>query len=297
MKIGVPLSKFAYTPESYAYEKYLTNLGHIVELDYSLNPNNDVNLYFMGTHFFWEKKQGNAKEIHEYQSLSTPPLSKMKNSVKKRLNKQPDARIFLNNLIYKDMNFKDNIPYIYRDMGIDENLFQTPSTNPKYDVIYCGSISGRKGLIEALLNISRICSVLVVGKISEEEKILLNVNNLTLMGAVNRDSLPEIYRNARFGLNYTPDIYPYNVQTSTKTLEYLASGLGVISNKYEWSERFFKEINYQPIWLDSISSSSYLCLDDFEPIDPSIVNEYSWSNILFRSNLENFLRDCLNEQK
>lgn len=41
------------------------------------------------------------------------------------------------------------------------------------------------------------------------------------MGPVNRDQLPEIYKNARFGLNYTPDIYPYNVQTSTKTLEYL----------------------------------------------------------------------------
>jgi hypothetical protein len=58
------------------------------------------------------------------------------------------------------------------------------------------------------------------------------------MGPVSRDQLPEIYKNARFGLNYTPDIYPYNVQTSTKTLEYLASGLGVISNKYKWSEFF-----------------------------------------------------------
>ncbi len=31
-------------------------------------------------------------------------------------------------------------------MGVDEALFQSPSKNPLYDIVYCGSISGRSGI-------------------------------------------------------------------------------------------------------------------------------------------------------
>lgn len=296
MKIGIPISKFAYTPESYAYEKYLTKLGHIVERDHFLNPNNDINLYFMGTKYFWEKKKGIAKEIHEYQSLSTPPYPHFKNLIKNIVNKKPEGRIFLNKVILNEMNFNDDIPFIYRDMGVDNELFQKPNKNPKYDVIYCGSISGRKGLVEVLLNISKTYSVIVIGNISKEEKKILDIKNITLMGKITREDLPAFYREARFGLNFTPDIYPYNIQTSTKTLEYLASGLGVISNKYKWSENFFNEIGYQPIWLDSNNLSEVLYLDNNEVIIPYNIESYSWDNVLCESNLEGFLRDCINEE-
>ena len=57
MKIGIPLSSFAYTPEAYAYEKYLKKLGHQIQLDYELDPDNDINIYFMGTRPFWKKKE------------------------------------------------------------------------------------------------------------------------------------------------------------------------------------------------------------------------------------------------
>lgn len=296
MKIGIPLSRSAYTPESYAYEKYLTGLGHIVEKDYVLDPNNDINLYFMGTKFFWEKKKGIAKEIHEYQSLSTPPYPHFKNLIKNTINKKPEGRIFLNKVILDEMNFNDDIPFIYRDMGVDNELFQKPNKNPKYDVIYCGSISGREGLIEVLLNISKTHSVIVIGDISKEEKKILDIKNITLMGKISREDLPAFYREARFGLNFTPDIYPYNIQTSTKTLEYLASGLGVISNKYKWSENFFNEIGYRPIWLNSNNLSEVLYLDDNEVIIPNTIEKYSWDNVLQESNLECFLRDCINEE-
>lgn len=55
MKIGIILSKYAYTPEAYAYEKFLKNNGHQVQLEYELDPNNDVNIYFMGNRPFWKK--------------------------------------------------------------------------------------------------------------------------------------------------------------------------------------------------------------------------------------------------
>lgn len=294
-KIGIPLSNSAYTPESHAYQKYLIRKGHTVQLDYKLDPDNDINLYIMGLKPFWEKKKGRAKEIHEYQSLSTPSYAKLKNLSKKLLNKKPDGRIFLNSFVCKNMSFKDNVPYIYRDMGVDETLFQIPNPNPDYDILYCGSISGRIGLIEILLNISKFYKVIVVGKVSEDEKNILNVENITLAGMVSREELPRIYRDARFGLNFTPDIYPYNIQTSTKTLEYLASGLGVISNKYEWAEKFFEKINYQPFWLNNDTVLDSSKFDNLTGCDYSVMKEYSWDNILSHSNFEGFLRDILNE--
>lgn len=295
MDIGIPLSKFAYTPEAYAYEKYLKELGHQVQLDYELDPNNDVNIYFMGTRPFWKKKEGRAIEIHEYQSLSTPPYAKLKNFSKKIINNKPNGRIFLNDFVHEHLFFEDKVPFIYRDMGVDENLFQKPNENPDYDIVYCGSVSGRNGLIETLLNLAKSYKVLVVGKLTIEDRDLLNSKNITLIGVVNRDLLPEIYRNARFGLNYTPDIYPYNIQTSTKTLEYLASGLKVISNRYEWAEYFFKKINYQPFWLSSDTTLDITKSENLNGFNYSVIQDYSWDKILSHSNFAGFLREIANE--
>ena len=290
MNIGIPLSKFAYTPEAYAYEKYLKKLGHQIQLDYELDPDNDINIYFMGTRPFWKKKDVRAIEIHEYQSLSTPPYAHFKNFAKKIVNKQPNGRVFLNEFVHRDLSFSDNIPYIYRDMGVDEALFQSPSENPLYDIVYCGSIAGRNGLIEVLRRLAGNYKVVVVGQVSDLESSLLKHENITILGRVERKDLPEIYRDSRFGLNFTPDIYPYNIQTSTKTLEYLASGLGVISNKYKWSEQFFSKIQYTPVWLYD-TDLSLENISFFETI-PSI-DSYSWTNILHKCKLESFLNDSL----
>ena len=285
MIIGIPLSNNAYTPEAYAYEKYLKKLGHQVQLDYKLDPNNDINIFFMGTRPFWKKNEGRAIEIHEYQSLSTPPYAKLKNLSKKIINKRPVGRIFLNNFVHQDLNFNDNIPYIYRDMGVDDILFQRPIQNPLYDIVYCGSISGRSGLIETLLALAKDYKIIVVGRITKEEQVILQVKNITLLGQVSREQLPEIYRNARFGLNYTPDIYPYNIQTSTKTLEYLASGLRVISNKYKWVESLEKSHKFGIVWLDQdIYNIGVHSFNNSYDMDC-----YSWNHILHNSGFLNFL--------
>lgn len=287
MKVGIPLSKFAYTPEAYAYEKYLKELGYQVQLDYELDPNNDVNIYFMGVRPFWKKKEGRAVEIHEYQSLSTPPYAQFKNFAKKIVNKQPSGRVFLNEFVHRDLSFSDNIPYIYRDMGVDETLFQSPSENPLYDIVYCGSIAGRNGLITILRRLAENYKVVVVGQVSDLERSLLKHENITNLGRVERSNLPEIYRNARFGLNFTPNIYPFNIQTSTKTLEYLASGLGVISNRYYWSEEFFRNLKYTPLWIEgdlSLEENHEQKLD---------FSSFSWSSILNDCKFEEFILDLI----
>lgn len=287
--IGIPLSQYAYTPEAYAYEKYLKLKGHIVQLDYELDPDNDINIYFMGTRPFWNKKNGTAKEIHEYQSLSTPPYARFKNLFKKTINSKPDGRIFLNSIVSRELYFNDNTPYIYRDMGVDEGFFQVPLQNPEYDILYSGSISGRIGLIDTLIDLASKYKIIIIGKVSESDKILLKNKNITLLGRIERSNLPEFYRNARFGLNYTPDIYPYNIQTSTKTLEYLASGLQVISNRYLWVEQFFNNINYKPFWLDQIDSNIYI-----ENNIPEM-DSFKWDNILNEVDFGNFINRIANK--
>ena len=287
MRIGITLKKRAYTPEAYAYETYLKERGHQVQLDYTLDPNNDINIYFMGARPFWKKKEGRAIEIHEYQSLSTPPYVQFKNFAKKIVNKKPNGRIFLNSFVQHDFNFTDDIPYIYRDMGVDEALFQSPSENPLYDIVYCGSIAGRNGLIEVLRRLAGNYKVVVVGQVSDLERSLLKHENITILGRVERSNLPEIYRNARFGLNYTPNIYPFNIQTSTKTLEYLASGLGVISNRYYWSEEFFRNLKYTPLWIEgdlSLEENHEQKLD---------FSSFSWSSILNDCKFEEFILDLI----
>ena len=295
MNIGITLKEHAYTPEAFAYSKFLSELGYQVQLDYKLDPNNDVNIYFMGTRPFWKKKEGRAIEIHEYQSLSTPPYAQFKNFAKKIVNKQPSGRVFLNEFVHRDLSFSDNIPYIYRDMGVDETLFQSPSENPLYDIVYCGSIAGRNGLIEVLRRLAENYKVVVVGQVSDLESSLLKHENITILGRVERKYLPEIYRNSRFGLNFTPDLYPYNIQTSTKTLEYLASGLGVISNKYKWSEQFFNEIDYQPVWLDDCDFLKSIEINSGLIAPLSLIHRYAWKNILSDSKFDLFLREILNE--
>lgn len=68
MNIGIGLKKTAYTPEAYAYEKYLTSKGFKVQLEQEekLDLNNDINIYIMGFRPYWEKSKGKAFEISKF---------------------------------------------------------------------------------------------------------------------------------------------------------------------------------------------------------------------------------------
>lgn len=290
MKIGIGLKEHAYTPEAYAYKNFLESNNFSVQLENEihLDPNNDLNIYFMGIRPFWRKYKGSAKEIHEYQSLSVSPHSHVKDFLKRRLNKKPHGRIFLNDIVKSGLKFKDDTPYIYRDMGVDDELFQKPLPNPEFDIVYCGSLSGRPGLIDELSRLANLgFKLLIIGSVTKDfSDAFKKQNNVHLTGRVDRNEIPELYKQCRSGLNFTPDIYPFNIQTSTKTLEYIASGLNVISNKYEWVENFSRTEGYSFLYLDDINE--YNC---FETPSYSLENikKYSWNNILNDAGFLGFL--------
>ena len=290
MNIGIGLKKSAYTPDAFAYNKYLTSKGFNVQLEAEckLDLNNDINIYFMGFIPFWKKQEGKSLAIHEYQSLSTKPFSLAKDFLKQHINKTPSGRIFLNEIVYNGINIKDNVPYIYRDMGVDIELFQKISNNPIYDIVYSGSIIGRIGLIDEITRLAKIgFKILVIGEVQNSIiEHFIKYNNVFFTGRVNRDELPELYSKCKAGLNYTPNIYPFNLQTSTKTLEYLSSGLTLISNKYEWIDKFSKMEN-----IEYLNTKDILKVDDLKSI---IYNKsfekFEWTNILKNSKIDIFLK-------
>lgn len=290
MQIGIGLKEHAYTPEAYAYKSYLEANGVSVQLEseVSIDPNNDVNIFFMGLRPFWRRYKGSAKEIHEYQSLSVNPHAQFKDFLKKSLNRKPSGRIFLNDIVKSGLNFKDNTPYIHRDMGVDEELFQKPLPNPEFDIVYCGSMTGRPGLIEELTRLANLgFKLLIIGSVNKEiTETFKGYSNIHLTGRVDRNEIPGLYKQCRSGLNFTPDIYPFNVQTSTKTLEYIASGLNVISNKYEWVDSFAKIEGYSFLYLNDIND--YICFD-LANYNSEQINKYSWNNILTEANFMNFI--------
>ncbi|MNF27967.1 hypothetical protein D3C85_540390 [compost metagenome] len=291
MKVGISLMRGAYTPEAYAYEKYLMSKGVSVQLDYaeSLCGDNDLNVFFMGLRV--GRKKNKALEIHEYQSLSTAPFAKIKDHIKSTFNRKPQGRIFLNDIVKANLNFgHDQVPYICRDMGVDKSFYQKPSINPDFDIIYSGSINGRPGLVEQMYKLAEDgFKIIVVGESTPGTRNIFSKfgRKVFFTGRVTREELPEIYRNCRAGLNFTPDIYPFNLQTSTKTLEYLASGLIVLTNRYKWSESFFYGQERHCVFLGQVNQ-----MDDIKNQEDHFIGieKFEWSKILSSADLHGFIK-------
>ncbi|HGS4862456.1 TPA: hypothetical protein ACMDP8_003577 [Vibrio cholerae] len=295
MRVGIGLKSNAYTPEAFAYASYLNKNGVDVQLEHErlLCLNNDLNIYFMGFRPSVLYKKNNAIEIHEYQSLSTAPFPKFKDFLKVNINKNPKGRIFLNSIVKDRLSFNDDIPFMYRDMGVDKDFYQSSSDNKEFDIVYSGSIRGRPGLIPQLYRLATLgFKLLIIGDVEVSIIKLFSKfgKNVIFTGRVSREQLPGLYKICRAGLNFTPDIYPFNIQTSTKTLEYLASGLKVITNKYYWSKNFFCGQEENCFFLENINSFFEFNNTNIKFKD---IENYEWDYILKNSGFYEFINRAL----
>lgn len=299
MIIEIGLKPEAYTPEAFAYKEHLEKKGQEVRLckEKHMSPDSDIRIYFMGTRPFWKHGINEIGcVVHEYQSLSIPPKPKLKNLAKKLINSQPSGRIFLNRSVKSELALSENTPYIFRDMGVSKSLYNCVSKNPEYDLIYCGTVDNRPGLFSYFHHLADIgFRILVVGQISDQAFSLLKENNhIHLAGRLSRKDLPQAFSKARAGLNYTPDIYPFNIQTSTKTLEYCAAGLGLVSNRYQWVNEFCSKEGIKPLWLEEISHKRNF--DNFE-FSSADLSHYEWEYMLDNAGLMTFLEHIYNSQQ
>ena len=290
MKLGICLRKSAYLPEAFAYRDFFLVNGIEVELALEHEISNDVNVKYKFPSLLYPDKSlftnHRVLEIHEYSSLSVPPFSKVKDYLKSTFNPKPLGRVFLNQVVKDGFMFNDGTPFIFRDMGIDRLFFKVNNLVIKYDIIYCGA--EHKGLhlvIQRLIKMNFY--ILIVGDFSKSFRSHFSNEKLVFFsGRVGRSELPELYKSCRFGLNYTPDVFPFNVQTSTKTLEYCASGLGIISNRYQWVENLAASRKGKFLWLDNLKTR-----EDAEcfPFQIPNVSDLEWSLVLERSNIVPFI--------
>jgi glycosyltransferase involved in cell wall biosynthesis len=290
----------AFLPEIDAYVKYFNKLEGFEAYDSQLLDENysiddfDVIWEFKG---FGGVRDVNKVIVHDYASLSTGSFPKVKNNLKKWLNPKPNLRVFLNQAVRQGFNFNDDIEFCYRDMGIDERFLSVKSEEKEYDFVYVGSICKGRGMDRFLAEFTRkpqgkLC---LIGNVEDDIYNEYKHNkDLVFTGSVPYGEVPIIASKAVYGINYIPDKYPFNIQTSTKLLEYLALGLKVITTDYQWVRDFekrhgcsFYKLNLKQDGFNRDYIKSYDYKSNFA------VENHLWDAVLENSGLKEKIRDIV----
>jgi hypothetical protein len=226
-----------------------------------------------------------AFQIHEYTSASIPPYAWAKDQVKHWTQPRPDYRIYQNGWVRERMGFADGVPNSLRDMGVSEHFFDTPShpPAPEFDLVYLGEMS-RLLVFLPVLQAIHIAgrSLLLVGDVPAELQAQLTPN-VACTGRIDHAQVPSYLRRARFGLNLVPNATPFQQQTSTKVLEYCATGLRLVSNAYPWVRYFMAQHKANFYLLNdgapSLATSFGEALDAY-PYEVPNVRALAWPQVL-----------------
>lgn len=290
-----------YLPELKAYLEYFSMQGYEVQAVKNIHHlkglSYDVEWHFMGFDKVPPKK--GVIKIHEFGSLSTPPFSGLKNKVKKLISCKPHLRVFLNDAVKNKFAFKDNIPSCIRDMGVGKAFLnaQNLPVNKEFDFCYLGNMHKLRQLEDILVYFKERLqnkSILLIG---EPTPYLItqygHCSNIHFTGMLNYDDVPKELVKCNYAINYVPSKHPFNIQTSTKLLDYCACGLKVISNKYEWIEKFESEKNASFFYLnDDFSNFTWENLEAFSFKNPDL-HSLEWNNIIEKSGLALLLAGLL----
>ena len=289
----------AYLPDIIAYEKYYTKKGFTILKAASTeglqDMSYDIEWHIMGIDR--ARNNNNIFKIHEYASLSTPPFGRLKDFIKGSVNSTPGLRIFLNNNIYNTYHFKDGLPFFFRDMGVDKlfiSYSKTPAQKKEYDYVYLGTMEKRRQLenfLKFFTDRFRQKKILIIGTPSAYLHAMFSKNdNIIFTGRVNYLEVPSLLSVCEYGINYVPDQYPFNLQASTKLLEYCACGLKIITNTYKWvnefehinNAKFFKIDNrFTNFFPEQIEKYYYLTPD---------MSKYEWDTVIEQSGVPAFLQ-------
>ena len=119
----------------------------------------------------------------------------------------------------------------------------------------------------------------------------LSALGIEFAGPIARADVPAALGRARFGLNVTPDVLPFNRQTSVKTLEYAAAGLGIIANRYGWMEQFAADHDVPVLWLDDVLRGGRDAIGRMQvPVhDPQRLAHLEWNALLERTGFAAFV--------
>lgn len=271
LKIIIEKGEKSFLPEAQAYKQYFESHGFSVSIEKpnKYNPDEfDIILLFHGYHPFWKKYP--KWIIGEYHSLSTGRYPRLKNLLKRLINVRSNVTVFLNDQVRSGMYFYPSKKNAFRPMGYYTNHIQVKNTK-KFDIVYAGSL--RRGVEDSIIKLANMGFKVAVAGNSHH----ISNKNVINFGRVNIAEAYEIIASAKYGLNITPDKYPFNIQDSTKVIEYCAMGLGVISNKYEWVTKFEKERKAK--FLDIYSIKNKEDIENFNFITPD-VSDLAWNKLM-----------------
>lgn len=298
MKILFQNKGTASLPEIKAYIAYLNQDPAFEAYDEGLLAD-DYKLDDFDT--IWEfkgllgKKPEKQMLVHEYASLSTGQFPFVKNWLKKQLNPKPDLRIFLNENVHAGFPFKDGIDYTYRDMGIDEQFINVPQVQKEYDFVYVGAVSKLREIETFLRSFTKLKpgKLLVIGKIEDDEiwQEFKDESDIEFTGQVPYKDVPLLASKGIYGVNYMPDKYPYNEQTSTKLMEYLAMDLKVITTNYKWANDFQQKHGCKLYTLDRMEDFSLDGLADFEFVNHFQAADYMWDKVFEKAQIKEKLHN------
>lgn len=296
IRIASSVTGNAYLPEHSAYVDYFATVPDIdfvsVPAGTPLSPSDfDIELKYTGLDPFWRPTP--LPVIHEYGSLSTGAFARGRNLVKRLANRRPRLRVFLMPEVRDGFGFGDGVPTVLRGMGVDRAFYEVARpASPDVDLVYCGSIT-RSRHVDRLLEAVRRqgLTILVVGEPEPAiHEAFRDVPGITFTGRVPRAEIPGLLVRARWAVNITPDLYPFNLQESTKVLEYCAAGLPVVSNFYPWVNRFQADAGGR--FLDLGPDFSGLDRGRLESFDFRVpeIGAYRWDRVIEASGLAQALR-------
>ncbi|UUS60883.1 MULTISPECIES: glycosyltransferase [unclassified Acinetobacter] len=300
IKLAILKPELCYGPEIYALHNIILKSftseisSEVIDYQSFLKRQNDFDIvYRMMGYSPMIFNSIDIPEIHDYASISTGKFIGLKNFIKRNFQKKPVFRTFLNQNVMTVFNFRDNVPFGFRDMGVNESFFDTYDFDffgKKFDFCYVGDISKERG-IDSLIEFFKKTKlkVLLIG----DNKLGLNdCENIVFKGRVNNDEIPHLMNQSRFAINLVPDVYPYNIQTSTKLLEYLAINIPVLSNRNFWVEDFVIENNISLIFFDDFNALNKDFYSFYEERrSQSYCQVKKWEDVFLNSGLIDFLRN------
>jgi glycosyltransferase involved in cell wall biosynthesis len=297
LRLVARLPQHAYAPELHALRQFLLqgSDARLTLLPSDAQPLNrrdfDVLYRMMGTSPVWAPAL--LPEIHDYASLSTGRAARLKDRLKRYTSRQPVARSFLSEFVRESMGFTDEVPSIVRDMGVPPHFIAPAPAEvaTAFDLVYVGSVTRSRGVDRMARWAASVgTSLLLVGEPESSLRgDLQKLTGVTVTGRMSQEAIPDLVRSARFAINYTPAVAPFNRQTSTKVLEYLALGARVVTNDYRWvsdfedasGARMFRFKDLEQISLDEVEAFEYVIPD---------MRRYSWDSVFARSGIVEVLR-------
>lgn len=295
-------SKNAFLPEINAYINYFNKTNKYLAFDSS-----EIQTSYKLEDFdvIWEFKglggirhlNRNQLLIHEYPSLSTGKNPYLKDAIKTKFNRKPDLRIFLNKNVKENLKFNDEINYCYRDMGVEPRFTQYRNSKKEYDFVYVGEITKERKIDELLHSFSKknngkLC---LIGNIEDSVyNQYKNNKDITFTGKVSFSEVPRIASKAIYGINFIPNKYPYNIQTSTKLLEYIALGLNIVTTDYEWVRQFQRKYDSSFYYLDKKNIGFDKNSIEKKKLETNLnIERFYWDNIIENSKVEEYISKLL----